>query len=273
VTQLSEAGIETLADDRVFTLGASIPNDGLITWLPAHAEGYVPLNVHLLVEGRSGLLVDTSFPVIEETLVAQAALFDLDTVTVAFTRGVEFDSVGNAEVLLDVLPVDAFYAHFDPIDWVYFRPTDTRSTRQFGSYIYPDDNRLVVAPGREIEVLDTRLKLLATAWLYDPETKILFSSDSFSHVLTADPRRRVVTAADDTTNADEVRDHLLVKFDWLEGADTEPIRRYLDSVFDEHDVEVIAPSHGCVLSGRSVVERHYAMLDDALRDVARRVAA
>ena len=32
-------------------------------------------------------------------------------------------------------------------------------------------------------------------------------------------------------------------------------------------LEVIAPSHGCVLAGRSVVERHYDLVDAALRDV------
>ena len=43
-----------LAPDRLYALGAAVPNDGAITWLPAGAGGHVPLNAYLLTEGRRG---------------------------------------------------------------------------------------------------------------------------------------------------------------------------------------------------------------------------
>lgn len=260
-----------LHDGRLYALGASVPNDGLITWLPAGAGGHVPLNAYLLTEGRSAILVDTSFPVIEDAIVAQAAAFDLDDVTVVLTRNTEFDSVGNAEPLLDVLPVTAMYGHFEPREWIYFRSATGPSSAvgRFESRVFDDDTRLALGPAREVAVINARLKLLATAWLYDPATKVLFSSDTFSHALADDPDERIVTAANDRTTPEAVREHLLLKFDWLEGADTEPLRAFVDGVFRDHDVETIAPSHGCILQGRDVIARHRAMLDDVLRDAGR----
>ena len=56
------APVLTLVPDRLYALGAAVPNDGAITWLPAGAGGFVPLNAYLLTEGRRGILVDTASP-------------------------------------------------------------------------------------------------------------------------------------------------------------------------------------------------------------------
>ena len=53
----------------------------------------------------------------------------------------------------------------------------------------------------------------------------------------------------------------MLKFDWLEGAETEPLRAFVDDVFRTYDVQTIAPSHGCILQGAEVVQRHRAMVD------------
>jgi flavorubredoxin len=267
--EMAAGPVLALVPGKVHVLGASVPNDGQITWLPAGAGGYVPLNAYLLTEGRQGMLVDTSFPVIEQTIVGQASTFDLDDVTLVLTRNTEFDSVGNAEPLLDVLPITTMYGHFNPSEWIYFRtatgPAD--ATGRFESRVFSDDQVLTLAPGRKVTVINARLKLLATAWLYDHATKVLFSSDTFSHVLAADPAQRIVRADGDRTTEAAVREHLMLKFDWLEGADTDPLRAFLDGVFHEFDVETIAPSHGCILAGRDIVRRHHAMVDAVLRDV------
>lgn len=265
----------TLVPDRLYALGAAVPNDGAITWLPAAAGGHVPLNAYLLVEGRQGILVDTSFPVIEQVIVEGARGFDLDDVEVVLTRNTEFDSVGNAEPLLDVLPVTRMYGHFNPSEWIYFRsgtgPADAAG--RFESVVFSDDQVLTLAPGRKVSVINARLKLLATAWLYDHATKVLFSSDTFSHALATSPSERIVTTANDRTTQAEVHEHMMLKFDWLEGAETEPLRGFLDEVFGTYDVQTIAPSHGCILEGPDVVQRHRAMVDAVLRDVGVPVTA
>lgn len=272
---MSADAVLSLVPDRLYALGAAVPNDGAITWLPAGAGRYVPLNAYLLTEGRKGILVDTSFPLIEQTIVEGARGFDLDDVEVVLTRNTEFDSVGNAEPLLGVLPITRMYGHFNPSEWIYFRsgtgPADAAG--RFESVVFSDDQVLTLAPGRKVSVINARLKLLATAWLYDHATKVLFSSDTFSHALAASPAERIVTTANDRTTQAEVHEHMMLKFDWLQDAETEPLCAFLDEVFRTYDVQTIAPSHGCILEGADVVQRHRALVDAVLRDVGAPVAA
>jgi flavorubredoxin len=261
-----------LERDRLYALGGSIANDGTLTWFPEALGGFVPINCYLLVEGRSGLLVDTCLPVMEDEVVRQAREFDLDDVGLLLTRTVEFESVGNAEPLVGVLPVRRTFAHFTADEWFYFRPegsTFQSDPRDFEFEALEDGMRIAVGPGRDVTVINAKLKLLATAWIYDHATRTLFTSDSFSHVPAADPQTRVLEAGDDrdSTSLEDVLSHLLAKFDWLREAETEPLRRFLDGVFSEFDVETIAPASGCILRGRSLVERHHSLLDEALLEL------
>jgi hypothetical protein len=77
----------------------------------------------------------------------------------------------------------------------------------------------------------------------------------------------VVTDADnDPTTTGDIRSFMLnTRYWWLEGAPTDSIRRGIAEVFDKYDIETIAPGYGCILRGRNVVARHYAMLDEFLK--------
>jgi hypothetical protein len=124
---------------------------------------------------------------------------------------------------------------------------------------------ITLGPERDVAVLPAPLRLLACAWLHDPATGTLFTSDGFSHVRAKEPSQRVVTEDTDDTTLADVLEHLSCKYDWLESANTAHPRRLLDEVFANYDVDRIAPISGCVLSGRAVIERHRQMLDEALR--------
>lgn len=262
-----------VVEDKVHALGGTVPNDGLITWLPEGTGGHVPLNAYLLRRGRTGLLVDTQMPVVAEALMQQLAGFELDVVDLVLTRVIEFDSVGNAELVERALPLRHVYAHYVPEQWIYIRgAAPERGAQRFESRLLQKHQRLEIAPGFEVSVMEAPLKLLTAAWVYDHETRTMLTSDAFTHVLAGDPGRRVVTAGDDDTTQAEVQEHLRRKFDWLEGAETEPIRRFLAKTFDEYDIEHIAPTFGCVLSGRDVVARHYTMIDEALRSLGAKPA-
>jgi hypothetical protein len=70
-----------------------------------------------------------------------------------------------------------------------------------------------------------------------------------------------VTADDDTTPIEAVRDHMLgTRYWWLADADTAGIARELAATFARHEVERIAPGYGCILEGRDVVARHLEMV-------------
>jgi flavorubredoxin len=137
------------------------------------------------------------------------------------------------------------------IDWSIFEPGDV----------------LDWAPGRSIEVMRTPFRLLITVWPYDPKSRTLFTSDAFDHVTRSErDGSPVVTDADaDPTRVDDVIDHLdSGKFGWLAKADTTTIAEGVQAIFAERDIERIAPSFGCVLEGRAVVERHVELFLEAL---------
>jgi flavorubredoxin len=129
--------------------------------------------------------------------------------------------------------------------------------------------------GRSIDVMQAPLRLIATRWLYDRTTRTLFSSDMFTHVWrSSDKGPWIVTEADsDTTSPRDIRSFMLnTRYWWLEGAPTDAIRRGIGNVFDKYDIETIAPGYGCILHGRSVVARHYRMLDEFLKACDKSVA-
>lgn len=264
LASLEATGIVTLEADRLYALGECIENDGRISWLPPGRAGYEPLNVYLLTEGRNGLVIDSQVAAIGDTVEAQARQFDLDHVTMMLTRCVEFDCVGNAERLLEALPVRVLYGHYPPHEWVYIR-RDPPAQLPYESLMMGKYDTITLGPDRGVAVFPAPLRLLACAWLHDPATGTLFTSDGFSHVRAKDPSVRIVTEYTDDTTLEDVLEHLSCKYDWLQNANTGHPRRLLHEVFANHDVERIAPISGCILSGRALIERHREMLDEALR--------
>ncbi len=126
---------------------------------------------------------------------------------------------------------------------------------------------LEVAPGRVLDVLTPALRMLATYWLYDRATRTLFPSDSFSHLsMRSRNESRVVDDPDGGAGSDDPGTHLAAKFWWLAAADKRTIRADMERIFERFEVETIAPSNGCVLRGRPVVEKHVRLMLDFLRD-------
>jgi flavorubredoxin len=254
-----------LVEGTLHVLGGTVSHEGRISWVPPTAEGSAALNAFVIADGSRGLVIDTSMPVFGDALVEQLKAIGIENLSILLTRPVEFDSMGNAEVLIRNFAVDRVYSElmFPPRDWVAFR--DDEPLPEFEALVYRKGSELEVIPGHKLSLIDARLKLLACVWVYDAGTGTLFTSDSFSHVLAPEPGVQVVTAENDTTTFDGVMAHFMTKFDWLQGAHTSPLRRFLDEVFTTFDVQAIAPCIGCVIKGRDLVERHRRFVDEALR--------
>jgi hypothetical protein len=267
-------GIASLADGRLYALQNPFALDGRVSAYPASARGFSVANSYLLTQPDGAMLIDTGFgkdePVIRaqiESLIAPGlplSMFPL--------RLNEFMSINN---------VESFAAHFN-VETCYTSNPDAALWFDFGAR---EDGRSLLDSmsvtavtradtirlgkvGREIDVMQAPIRLIATRWLYDRATRTLFSSDLFTHLW----RERatgpwVVTDADnDPTATNDIRSFMLnTRYWWLEGAPTDSIRRGIGEIFDKYDVETIAPGYGCILRGRNVVARHYAMLDEFLK--------
>jgi hypothetical protein len=265
----------TLLAEGLHRLGGSIAVDGRVSWFPPALRGEAPVSCYVF-EAAEPVLVDTGLPVLEQALLAQLAPIVGDRRLSVFpTRPVEFDSIGNMGAVLEAfaglrvwsdMPMHGlagWQARFE------LPPAEADSTWPPEAGVewlgFPDSVELDGGE-RRLEVIQPELRMLMTAWIHDPKSRTLFTSDMFSHVLAPAPGIWRLTDDDrDDTTVDDVADHHLAKHHWLAGADGSRLAREVEAVFAAREIETIAPTFGCVLHGRRTVERHLALLLDALR--------
>jgi hypothetical protein len=274
-------GIAALADDKLYALQNPFALDGRVSSYPASARGFAVVNSYLLTQPDAAMLIDTGFgkdePVIRgqiESLIAPGlplSMFPL--------RLNEFMSINNVESFAGHFNVETCYtSNIDAALWFDFgakaEGRDILKSMKVTAVTRADTIELG-KEGRLIDVMQAPIRLIATRWLYDRATRTLFSSDMFTHVWrdTATGPWIVTDTDNDPTSPRDVRSFMLnTRYWWLEGAPTDTIRRGIGNVFDKYDIECIAPGYGCILRGRSVVARHYAMLDEFLKACDKSVA-
>jgi hypothetical protein len=267
-------GIASLADGRLYALQNPFALDGRVSAYPASARGFSVANSYLLTQPDAAMLIDTGFgkdePAIRaqiESLIAPGVPFSMFPL-----RLNEFMSINNVESFAGHFNIETCYtSNVDAALWFDFgakaEGRDILKSMKVTAVTRADTIRLGKL-GREIEVMQAPIRLIATRWLYDRATRTLFSSDLFTHLWRDGATGPwVVTDADnDPTRTSDIRSFMLnTRYWWLEGAPTDTIRRGIAEVFDRFDIETIAPGYGCILRGRNVVARHYAMLDEFLK--------
>ena len=278
--------IVALAPGKLYALVNTFPLDGRVTAYAPDARGAASANSYLYVEGDRALLVESGFSAHERSLLAQLdAVLDPSTkLSLLPPRLGEFDGVSNTRPVVDHRTVDVLYGPMlNSTRWVDFRPEhrpagspvgDGRMERvEFRMLGNPDVVEL--GPDRRIEVFHPPLRLLVTHWLYDEATRTLFTSDAFTHMRREGDRGPwIVDSTEDAISAGALRAHLLAtKFWWLLGARTEPVRRGLAAIFEGREIDVLAPSFGCILVGPDVVRQHYELLQTVLEGLAQEPAA
>ena len=267
-----------LAPGALYALGGVVPVDGRISWFAESARGFAPLLCYLATEPGGDVLLDTSLPIFEREIVAQlGGLHPADKpLSLALTRNPEFDSIGNAGLVLTTFRTQQLISVFNAEPWLYFRsrsgavPPDERPADMRPEWLeIKRGMEIPVGSGdRKLLVTIAPLRLLSTVWAYDAATCTLFTSDAFGHnLMEREDDSWIVDASNDTTSYEQVRDHLLAKFDWLAAAHTEEIRQQVSDVFATHDVETIAPQFGRVIRGREVVARQRDLVLAALEEV------
>lgn len=267
-----------LAPGELHALGGVVPVDGRISWFAESARGFAPLLCYLLSGDGGDVLVDTGVPLLQDAVLGQlGALHPTEQpLTVMLTRNPEFDSIGNAGLVLTRFRTQRLISIFEAEPWLYFRsgsgavPPARRPPDMVPEWI--EIQRGMEIPvgdrGRTLLVALAPLRLLSTFWAYDAATRTLFTSDAFGHNLLAQPDDPwTVDAGTDTATHEQVRDHMLAKFDWLASAHTEVLREQIVETFQTYDVETIAPQFGRIIRGRETVARHRDLVLDALEEV------
>ena len=265
-----------LVAGKLYLLGASVPLDGRISWVPPEARGWQPINSYVLLEGESVLVVDPGVyahrTIIREQL---ATLVEPGRKLSIFLTRPEPDVTGNIGELASCYPVERLYAGGGPNPFDAFESANLMDPASRGNRIQmermPPGYQMPLGEGRGVEVLRPTIRLLATFWGYDAATRTLFTSDSFGHTVQAAPGddRVLRSGAPDQAGIAMVKAHLLAKFGWLARAKTRSIIDNLDEMRGNRAIDRIAPGHGLVIEGRAMVERHL----DAVRAVLQELAA
>ena len=276
--------IHTLAEGKVYVLQNVFELNGKASAYPSNATGYSVCNCYLIKQGDRAVLLDSGLVAHEQSLIAQiSSLIGPDTrLSVYPLRINEFMSVCNVEALAGAFDVEQCYSsNADAAKWVDFggrsdspnnKPYSLKTTmvkRVQTLYVGPEEQ------DRTLDAFQAPIRLIGTRWIYDKQTKTLFTSDSFSWQWSQSVDGPwFVQDQDCTTTTADIRSFLLnTRYWWLEGGDTQTLRQKLKVVFDKYDIENLAPGYGQVLRGRELVQRQYRMFDEALATLDKSVVA
>lgn len=268
---MSYSGIVELAEGKVYALHNKFALDGRISAYPISARGHSVSNCYLLKEDAGALLLDTGYAAHEtEVLMQLESILDPATPLAMLPLRInEFMSVGNAMAIAKRFNVVECLAPVPEInEWLEFEAIEPGGAAS-GNPVLPTTILKPIHPieigDRYIEVMNAPIRLISTRWIYDAATRILFTSDMFSHLWADGAEGPWLLDEDEVTTTSFVRSFLLnTRYWWLEGARTDSIRKGIADVFERYEIETIAPGYGAILRGRHLVERQFAVLDEVL---------
>src|SRR5215472_18211583 len=181
-------GVAPLAEGRLFALQNPFRLDGRVSAYPASARGFSVANCYLLTEDDGALLIDTGFGKDEPTIRGQIEGLIAPGLPLSMfpLRLNEFMSINNVESFAAHFNVETCYtSNIDATLWFDFgakaEGRDVLKSMKVTAVTRADTIQLGKG-GREIEVMQAPIRLIATRWLYDPATRTLFSSDMFTHI-------------------------------------------------------------------------------------------
>jgi hypothetical protein len=268
--------IETLAPGKLFALQNAFELDGRASSYPANARGHSVCNCYMLTSGNHALMLDTGFTAHADSILSQIRDVCGEDVNLSVypMRLNEFMSVCNVEAIAARFRVERCYSgNPDAALWVDFggrSDAEHQEPYELKTALVARVQTLQVAPGeRPVQAFQAPIRLINTRWIYDRDTKTLFTSDSFTQEWSeTEAGPWVCDAQTSTTTTASMRSFLLnTRYWWLEGGKTEQLRKKLNSVFEKYDIENIAPGYGRIHRGREAVIRQFTMLDEVLRDL------
>lgn len=270
--------ISELSAGKVYALHNTFALDGHVSAYPQSARGYAAANCYLLKEEDGAILLDTGYTAHEDAILAQLhKLLDPETPLSIFPlRLNEFMSVCNVMAIARQFNVIECFSPVPDIEcWIEFETVDRAAANhpRVETTLLERGNHSRVSVGKNhpIDALNAPIRLISTRWIYDPESKTLFSSDMFTHVWSdSEDGPWLRDGLDDVTDEAFVRSFLLnTRYWWVEGATIDSARRNVAKVYDDFDIEILAPGYGSILRGRDQVDRQFTVLDNVLRDLDR----
>ncbi len=278
MAQVKTQAVEVVPD-KLYRLGAMMPLDGRISWVPPSLRGYQPANSYLILDGKNATLIDTGPALYEDEIVGQLkSVLPAGAHLTVFVTRLEPEGLGNigpiqARIGIDRIITGGIPNMFDSWNEIpgfvemWNNRSDWLGDRTFMDRVATGES-IPMGGSARLLVLPAPLRILATFWVYDRETRTLFTTDVFGHTSVKSPDESPVRSslAEDDTTYESAKEQVLAKFPWVAYANNRPIDEKLTQLFAERPVEIIAPMHGAVLRGEALVNKHLELLHRVLRE-------
>ena len=275
---MTTENITSLLEGKLYALQNVFELNGRISSYPISARGFTPSNCYLLCQEDGALLLDTGYSIHEQKILSQiGSVIDANLPLHLFPMRLnEFMSVCNAMPIAQKFNVIACYAPIPRIDeWLDFnfdgRDEKGNEPLKLDTALLDPNGKISVGTSddRTVSAFSAPIRLINTSWVYDEASRVLFTSDMFTHIWSDKSEGPwLVSSENDTTDVSWVRSFLLnTRYWWLEGAEIDGLRQKVYDVFNRYDIETIAPGYGCILQGKEIVEKQFMILDEALRSL------
>ena len=249
-----------LVPGRVYALGAAIPLDGRVSWVPPRARGFQASHAHLLLEGSRALLNDTGVEAVGPAVLQQlAALVPIGSPLTVIVSRPEFDCSGSMAELARRYQLSGGGVY----DFTRVGLRNLRFDTPSGQL--EPGTRIELGPDRSLLCVPAPIRMLMTRWLYDEATQTLFTADAFTHAIAATPAETRVVRDPAPPSVDQVAEFMVAKFWWLPHLRSSHVGDAVEQLFARHEVEAIAPSYGAVVQGRAAVVAHVQAVVAAIR--------
>jgi flavorubredoxin len=282
----SETGPLSLVGEKIHLLGSSMPIDGRISWYPDSDRGrFVPFNSYLLQQGESFLLVEAGVPAVFDHTARQLQAILGGTCVIgglAVTRN-EPDCVSNIPRLVREFGLKSVHSP-GLMNTLQFFPSDEANMKEkafshaatelqmlnFGVGCTPSlaGGEVRISDDRALEVVAVPLKVLPTVWYYDRAARTMFCSDSFSDETGGEADVRILSVVDEQeVLVARFHENFSRKFDWLARSELSKVIAEVENIFDQYEIEVLAPNRGLVIRGRDAVSAKTAALLTTLKEL------
>lgn len=268
----------TRLEPRLYSIGAPVPVKPALSWLPGSADGWISCQCYLCVDHDNFVIVDSGTGVVWSEVregLAEIIAGDGAERTLVMTRR-EPDCAANVPRIIQEFGITSvycgggqnaldFFALFDDAATETFVKTASTGTRSRYHFFRPNDQ---MRKGAFIfEAIRPPIRVCPTIWVYERSTRSLFCSDMWGVNLSRPHGDAVPAPARAFDLSPEcLCEFLAARFDWLCGADTEPIADNIVGLFERlGKVERICPNFGCPIEGSEAVN---LLLNSTLKALA-----
>lgn len=246
--------VERVADD-ILVLTDLVPIDGRVSWIPPNAKGVEPYNAYVVLSDDRALLIDTGVALHEESLLGTLRNVIGSRQLVVWITRIELDNLGNlARIIEDFPGVQVITGNVVPL-FKLVHISETIAPPLPARRILIGNNLAEFGFAR-LRIYEALIRTLGSTWLWDDKTRTLFTTDIFCTDMMERADQSVLRRDEvGFQTAEQMREFILRKFDWLAPADTTPLRNAWTRFFSEIRPAVIAPIRGRVQVGEEIAAR------------------